>query len=915
MAKLLTIFQQVCQEAYLNRRYNMKQLQDVLTGKTDNYIFPFFWQHGEDEDVLREYMHVIHNANIGAVCVESRPHPDFCGDKWWKDMDVILEEAKKLDMKVWILDDSHFPTGFANGAIETAPDELTHQYMVYRSLEVSGPAKCLDLDVKEYMKPEPLPPWMPPAPPAKREFKDDELVGVFACKVIDGGELCTPVELTAQIDDNMHIEFDLEDGYWKIYVVYLTRKAKGRNDYINFLDMESCRLLVDAVYEPHYAHYKEYFGNVIAGFFSDEPPVGNSEGYMPAGPIGDPKQNLPWSKYAADRFTEEFGSEEWKKYLPYLWAEAKDKVMQAKERVAFMQMASRLVQECFSMQLGNWCADHGVEYIGHMLEDVDFNSDLGISMGHFFRGLSGQHMAGIDNIGGQVMINGFDVGKRQDPRAFDEAGFYQYLIAKLGASHGAIDPRKQGRCLCENFGAYGWQSGTKEQKYMMDHFMVRGVNRFVPHAFTPKAFPDPDCPPHFYAHGENPLYGAFGELMAYTNRVCHMIDGGKPCPDVALLYNGESKWAGCGLSNVQAARALTTAQVDFHIVPSDAFADTKEYPMTFDGKVLKINGVSYYALVLSGCTFIEKSVADFIKKALESDFPVIFLDIKPHGINMASEEENAAFQESIKACKTVPSVNAAIAVKEKLLPQVQTEPAWKRLVSYHYKKDGETYLFLNENAGESFNGTITLKETGKPLLYKPWENRLISVPFKNTEEGVEVELEILPLELCMLVFGTELPEAETLPVYKKEKELTSFTAVQINAKDYLEKNGKIACEPFEVEAPFTGMQKQYPDYSGIYVYETRTDLEEGKRSILEIEDVYESAEVFVNGIRVGTRLQRPFRFDIPAHLCKADSVIRIEVATLLERKINAMHVALNCMNPYKPLSATGMIGRVYLREE
>ena len=62
-------------------------------------------------------MRAIHEANIGAVCVESRPHPDFCGEKWWQDMDVILDEARKRGMKVWILDDSHFPTGFANSPI------------------------------------------------------------------------------------------------------------------------------------------------------------------------------------------------------------------------------------------------------------------------------------------------------------------------------------------------------------------------------------------------------------------------------------------------------------------------------------------------------------------------------------------------------------------------------------------------------------------------------------------------------------------------------------------------------------------------------------------------------------------------------------------------------------------------------
>lgn len=83
----------------------------------------------------------------------------------------------------------------------------------------------------------------------------------------------SPVDLT-ELVENGKILWDVPSGYWKIYIVYLTRDAKGRNDYINFLDEKSCRVLVDAVYEPHYERYGELFGNVIAGFFSDEPPIG-----------------------------------------------------------------------------------------------------------------------------------------------------------------------------------------------------------------------------------------------------------------------------------------------------------------------------------------------------------------------------------------------------------------------------------------------------------------------------------------------------------------------------------------------------------------------------------------------------------------------------------------------------------------
>ena len=32
------------------------RIYEALNGKQGNYILPFFWQHGEDEETLREYM-------------------------------------------------------------------------------------------------------------------------------------------------------------------------------------------------------------------------------------------------------------------------------------------------------------------------------------------------------------------------------------------------------------------------------------------------------------------------------------------------------------------------------------------------------------------------------------------------------------------------------------------------------------------------------------------------------------------------------------------------------------------------------------------------------------------------------------------------------------------------------------------
>src|SRR5690625_2950530 len=257
-----------------------QKIKNLLQSTGENYIFPFFWIHGEEESVLREYMEAIHSSGIGAVCVESRPHPDYCGPQWWHDLDIILDEAKKRNMKVWILDDSHFPTGYANGALEDAPAELCRQFLYYSSVEIVGPAKSAQLNLSKHAKhmknPLDINAFSMGEQKERRKFDDDTLLSVCAARVDQGFDASTLIDLTKYVKDD-ELVWDVPEGRWKIYVNYLTRNAGTRDSYINLLHKKSARKQIEAVYEPHFERYKEEFGKTIAGFFSDEPELGNGK--------------------------------------------------------------------------------------------------------------------------------------------------------------------------------------------------------------------------------------------------------------------------------------------------------------------------------------------------------------------------------------------------------------------------------------------------------------------------------------------------------------------------------------------------------------------------------------------------------------------------------------------------------------
>ena len=229
------------------------RLDDVLRGREGNYLFPFYWQRGDHRDRIPAQIARIFESGCRALCVESRPHPDFCGEGWWRDMDVVLDECARRGMKVWILDDKRFPTGFANGLIESKYPDLAQRTLVERHVDVMGPAPGT-------------------AMVAPRTREGDVPLGVRAYRRAPGGgqRLCgEPVDLSGRVQDGL-LRWDVPEGCWRVFWFWRSRRgiSPGR---IDPLSRESCAVLLEAVYEPHFAHYGDRFGSVVAGFFSDEP--------------------------------------------------------------------------------------------------------------------------------------------------------------------------------------------------------------------------------------------------------------------------------------------------------------------------------------------------------------------------------------------------------------------------------------------------------------------------------------------------------------------------------------------------------------------------------------------------------------------------------------------------------------------
>ena len=894
-----------------------EKIKALQKGEGGNYIFPFFWQHGETETVLREYMKAIHEANIGAVCVESRPHPDFCGEQWWHDMDIILEEAKRYGMKVWILDDSHFPTGYANGAMKDQPLELYRQSITCRQYR-GRQGEQIVIPAEDIKKARPFEPNMMEqmmthnsADGATKQFEDDRLLGIYAIRQDGAGGFLRKeyrINLISEVSEN-GLLWEVPEGEWKVYVLQLTRNRGPHRDYINMMDRESCKVQIQAVYEPHWEHYQAEFGTTIAGFFSDEPELGNGHLYDHNNGLGcSEEMDYPWSRELEAELKEELG-EDFVGRLALLWEQNADKAETAAVRYAYMDHVSRLVEKDFSWPIGEWCRKHGVAYIGHLIEDNNHASKTGSSLGHYFRGLAGQDMAGIDDIGGQVMPGQEDLDLNMPPFHSRNGSFYHYGLGKLGSSAAAIEPLKKGNSMCEIFGAYGWGEGVRLEKYLLDHFMVRGINHFVPHAFSAKEYPDPDCPPHFYAHGNHPQYRHFGALMAYGNRVLELLNGGVHIAPAAVLYHGESEWMGDAMASDVVGHQLYDHQIDYDYIPQDVFLPENAYDMeiTYDAERVegsfRVNTQNYRVLIVPKLQFITPHMKAALKQLQAAHFPVYFVDGLPEGVEG----------------EVVPLSELAERLGKSGISEITITPENNRIRYYHYEHvDGSAvYMFVNEG-NSIYEGTVEMPESRACYAYEAWENTIQDVEAVRDETtGItKVSLVLEPLKSYLLVFESrEKAEAilkeKTTPISGEGVEIPFIKTWQRSICRSIEYPHFKAKK--EVTIP-DRLHEEEPEFSGFVRYENRFVGEAAATYILEISDAYEGVEVFLNGKSLGIQIVPTYRYELSSNVKDGENEIAIEVATTLERE------TAKYPNPYakyigqevKPSSFSGITGEVRL---
>lgn len=604
-----------------------------------------------------------------------------------------------------------------------------------------------------------------------------------------------------------------------------------------------------------------------------------------------------------------------------------------------------------------------MEYIGHVIEDCGTHARLGLGTGHLFKALWGQHMSGIDVVLQQIRP-GYDRNEFYNigGKGIYNGTFFHYGLAKMGASLGHLDPKKKGRTMCEVYCAYGWSEGLKLMKWLTDHMLVRGVNWFVPHAFTGGDFPDPDCPPHFYAWGNNPQYPWFSCLCRYMNRMSHLLNGGRHSAGIALLYTAEMEWLGAYQPFEETGRLLAENQLDYEVIPLGLLETSR-----ISGGKMMVGKEEFETLVIPECAYIPEELAEWLLDAASEGFPVIFAGSLPTAVEsgwreaerfygwknegartdkqdkMAGERLKKGFaaewnhlvkvEEAHMSDDSGSFYSCACGEESRLLDYLDAvmerdifcENTSPYLRYYHYKhQNGDFIFFFNEAPFLSVESVITLKGyapgTENACWYDAFENRL--GPVQRDNDG-KIMLRLAPGEASVLYLGEpqeQLPRCKEVRrgrvmelddgwrlAFRSFKE-KAFAGNRGLAEAYDEKSGKAGASAGAASGRLYNITaaEGMEEFAGTIRYEADFMWDpdrDGEMLSIDFGVVYETLEVWLNGEKKAVRIAPPYSCSITG-VVKGKNRLTVYVTNTL------VHKYRDFFSVTMPVEGSGLLGPV-----
>ena len=828
-------------------------------GKLNAVFFEF--TSDENEESMRQRLETFKAKGMGNVILSYKgkgmQELKF-DDTYYKTLDRAVRLVKETGLRFWLEDYAPFPTGSASGAYKEPENAALNKiFLDERHVDLTGPIPGAVIRIDALTR-------AMFAKAVHRFSKIDPVgrqrIAVVACKLAENPESAaaplleeeSTVLLNDRITDGL-LTWDVPEGCWRVFSVFTTYESSGRAHYMNLLSRASVRLEIEKVHKPLYEHLKEELGKSWIGFFYDEPEIGNSGGEKVFDFFMLPGRR---SRDLTDIDT-----------LP--WSEEMPGEMAARDPDWLRKLPCLFYDGLDSYRDLRL---HYMDAVSALVRDnyngqvYAFCREKGIRyFGHVLEdeGVHARLGCGAAHFFRQQYWqdeSGIDVIAGQVLPGRDRAvswygvpnadgEFYHYGLAKLASSEAHINPLKHGESLAECYAMYG-QQGLRDRKFLMDHLFVNGVNRLL-------------YMPEFFA-GESD--GCYQKLTGYADTMCQLLRSSKSIIKTAVLYHAEAEWReGERAQKFQRPAAeLARNQISYDILPADVFSEPERYQADFTNG-LTVNGNRYEALIIPGCSVMPEAVKSFVDSGV---VPVFFSGRAPEGY------------EATPLCELAGAVGAC------LTPDISIEGAhreWLRISRLDHNGK-RLYLLHNEALCDDMALTVTVAGAERLTVREPMEGLIWSLDQEKIEDALRARLNLRRYEMVILcVDGEE-------------------TGLRMN------------CRTHE-----SAVHAKYPDdyrtfnWYGTIQYETTLLVSEKAPAFLDLGNVSDIAEVFVNGRSVGLRLASPYLFDVRGVLHPGENIITIKVTTSAGNRENpgaVFGIPLDALTavPYTLSEEQGILG-------
>jgi len=813
-------------------------------------IQPFASWNGPDpaevrQRIVRDLDRLAANGIFVVNLSLGRGEPRYLSPEHVDQVKFTVQEAAKRGMRLWIQDESDYPSGFAGGKISKLYPELGMQGIVADIRVHVMPGQTLTMPV-----PSDTLAIMALKSSVDRQGGAAQVQGIVPVALPPNGQLrwtvppegSTPNEprFSWEVVFVRHIyvssptrNFNREDG---------TRAKDSLYSLIDYLNPEATRAFLKITHETYRQAVGDQFGRIVLGFFGDEP---------------DYSGFIPWTP----RLLEEFQKQKGYDLAPYipLWFARRPTEQTQRASADYYDVWSGIFRSSFFGEQAEWCKKYNVEYLVHLNHEETMIA-LERSEGDYFRDNRYVEVPGIDNLSQLVP----DAVHRPDGTWNINNNF-----PKLASSAAHLFGRP--KVWAEEGGGIG-----TDGKFEMDFQLVRGVNALQIRVPVLRGGPgeSPDAAP--------PAVPPQAPMLAwYANRAGYLMAIGRPAAQVGLYHPGNSIWMGdteADRSTTKIGWQLLEHQIDWDYFDEQSLSSVAALE---NGGFKNLSGQVYKAIVLPSMEVITRSGLERLQAFAKAGGKVIFVGKTPALIvdrtfMDAKDVPDLSFATLVeKSGEITPAVLAALPA-----PDVSLDAAFPRLTYTHRTwADGDMYYFFNES-DKAESRMATIAGHGKAQAWDMATGEIHPLAAATYEgDAVTLPLVLGPYEAKVIVVGP-LPAKTVAP---EPAYINGLTVATLDGDWSLDLNSKqmtTALKSWEElgTSGFTGpatYKKQF----------TVTALP-GKRHVyLEIARVSDYAKVTLNGKPLGERAWQPYRWDATGVVKAGANDLVIEVDTTLQARM------------------------------